>query len=76
MDEAHGAYGNVAYRVEIQLVHAGTLGTQPEELRVIGSPLKCIEIAAIEKLELFTAGWVDAPFEHSRKPRNNLYKDY
>jgi hypothetical protein len=76
MDKAPGPYGNAAHRVEIQLVHTGTLGTQPEELRVIGSPLKCIEIAAIEKLELFTAGWVDASFEHSRKPRNNLYKDY
>jgi hypothetical protein len=55
MYEAPFLYRNVAHRVEIQFVHTGTCGTQPEELCVGGSTFKRIKIAAIEMLELFAA---------------------
>jgi hypothetical protein len=64
IDGVPQSYRDATRRIEIQIEIDSTLGTKPEELCVIGSPLKCIEIAAIEKLELFTAGWVDAFFEH------------
>lgn len=64
LNEASFSYRNVARRVEIQLKLASTRAAEPEELCVGGLPFKRIEVAPIEKPELFMAGWVDASLEH------------
>lgn len=63
-------YCDATRRVEIQIETGGAGGTQPEKLRAGRSPLVSIQIAGIQKFELFVAGWIYAAIYHWSAPRN------